>query len=589
MTDYNLNIGINSQAAVQGANQASQAADRVTNSFGKATNSVDRKQQSLDRLKSAYMAAGKAMALYFAGRGLVRMIQGLSTANDNLAKMSQRLGITTEDLSVLAYQAELSGANFESAARGIQLLSRNMVMATQGTNEQSRAFDALGISLLNTDGSLRSSQAVMADLADRFSRMEDGATKTAVAMQIFGRSGAELIPLLNQGKDGLQGMADEAEKLGIVVGGDLAKASEIFNDNLSRVATTGTAFRNMLATELLPTLNNIVEGFISSEDSLLRMESATKAAGVAVKGLTSAFDILKGGISNTLTVIETLSGALTLLAMREFKLAKEMIADGWNDIANSGEEMSSRVDEVWSNSLEKMVAKAQTTSKSIEKDFKPNLATAVDVVEVVKSFKQIEDASDDMNNKILEGIRGFDSQFADSLNNMVWEADFNFANILKSFSQMITKMIIQAQVAAPIMQALTGFAGGLFPENMAGQSSIAYGTTASGESVPIPSVKPTTSIRPRAIGGIISEPILGRGVRSGSPYVFGEKGAERITPLNQNGGGSGSVKVEIKNESGQKMQVTKSTAEMDAGEMVVSVWIDAFQRNRGGLRDMLGA
>ena len=73
------------------------------------------------------------------------------------------------------------------------------------------AFKALGIDVRDASGNIRDTNAVFLDIADRFGRMQDGATKSALAMQVFGKSGAELIPLLNSGRDGLKGMAAYAE------------------------------------------------------------------------------------------------------------------------------------------------------------------------------------------------------------------------------------------------------------------------------------------------------------------------------------------------------------------------------------------
>ncbi len=85
-----------------------------------------------------------------------------------------------------------------------------MLEAAKGDGP-AKVFNALGVSVTDANGRLREGNAVFADLADRFSRMEDGSTKTALAIQIFGESGADLIPLLNAGADGLARMADESD------------------------------------------------------------------------------------------------------------------------------------------------------------------------------------------------------------------------------------------------------------------------------------------------------------------------------------------------------------------------------------------
>ena len=73
-----------------------------------------------------------------------------------------------------------------------------MSSATDPADKNAKAFKALGISVKDNEGNLRSSEEVFLDVADKFSKMEDGAGKTTLAIKLFGKSGADLIPLLNQ-------------------------------------------------------------------------------------------------------------------------------------------------------------------------------------------------------------------------------------------------------------------------------------------------------------------------------------------------------------------------------------------------------
>ena len=82
--------------------------------------------------------------------------------------------------------------------------------------EQSAAFKALGISVQDANKNLKSSDQVLLEVANAFSKFEDGTTKTALAIAIFGRAGADLIPLLNQGADGIRKMQEQAQRLGLV-------------------------------------------------------------------------------------------------------------------------------------------------------------------------------------------------------------------------------------------------------------------------------------------------------------------------------------------------------------------------------------
>jgi lambda family phage tail tape measure protein len=179
---------------------------------------------------------------------------------DALAKQAQMAGITVESLSALAYAADLSGVSQEELTASMVKLTKGMSDAKQGTGEALKGFQALGIEV----SKLGSSDAVLEQLAEQFAGMEDGANKTALAVALFGRSGAQMIPFLNSGAEGLRQMNKEAAILGKVIGTDAAKGAEQFNDSLSRLSSIGTGLVNQFATGILPALNNMTQAFFNA-------------------------------------------------------------------------------------------------------------------------------------------------------------------------------------------------------------------------------------------------------------------------------------------------------------------------------------
>jgi hypothetical protein len=144
---------------------------------------------------------------------------------DELNKASQKAGTTVERLSAHCNTpARLADVSSESLTGALAKLSRQMDQAAQGVKGPAAAFDAIGVAVKNADGSLRDSTEVLTDVARVFATLPDGATKTALAIQLFGRAGAELIPLLNSGARRDQGPHGEAEKLGVVMSKELAQA-----------------------------------------------------------------------------------------------------------------------------------------------------------------------------------------------------------------------------------------------------------------------------------------------------------------------------------------------------------------------------
>lgn len=208
--------------------------------LGKATHMFD---QAAQKWSSALGTIGASISV----GAVSAAIKGVIDDADQLAKASQKYGIAVEELSALAYAGKLADVSFEALGTGIKKLSVNMADTAAGTGEAKDAFKALGISVKDADGNLKSSDQVMNELADRFSRIEDGAGKTALAVKIFGKAGADMIPLLNAGSRGIAEMKEEAERLGVIIGGDLAKKSEEFNDNLTRMGAALDAVKIALA------------------------------------------------------------------------------------------------------------------------------------------------------------------------------------------------------------------------------------------------------------------------------------------------------------------------------------------------------
>ena len=101
-------------------------------------------------------------------------------------------------------------------------------------------------------------------IRDSFQAMPDGAQKSALAVQLFGKSGAELIPFLNQGREGIAALTGEMEALGVQIGGDTAAQAEVFNDSLAKLRLAATSLANRVIEAFLPALNEMAGGMVES-------------------------------------------------------------------------------------------------------------------------------------------------------------------------------------------------------------------------------------------------------------------------------------------------------------------------------------
>lgn len=189
-------------------------------------------------------------------------MKGAIDAADNLDDLAEKTGIAVESLAALRYAGEVTGTPLEAIANGTRRLATTMADAADGNKEAVATFKALNIEVKNADGSLKGQDAMLLELADRFASYRDGAEKSALAQQVFGKSGADMIPLLNQGSAGIRALRAEAEALGAVYSGDLAKQAADFNDNLKKLELNAEAAKVQLVGGLLPALNSMVETYI---------------------------------------------------------------------------------------------------------------------------------------------------------------------------------------------------------------------------------------------------------------------------------------------------------------------------------------
>lgn len=213
--------------------------------------------KDLKNIGIAAAALGSTAAIAFAA-----IAKASINVADDLSKASQQVGVSVESLSALKFTAGLAGVESESLVTSLDKFNKNISEAAfSGTGAAAEAFATLNINLRDTDGQLKATEVLFSEVADRLSQMEDGARKTALAQELLGKSGAKLIPLLNAGAQGLREGADEALRLGQVIGTDAARAAEEFNDNISRLQSTVSGVATTVAMSITPALAALSDVF----------------------------------------------------------------------------------------------------------------------------------------------------------------------------------------------------------------------------------------------------------------------------------------------------------------------------------------
>jgi len=153
--------------------------------------------KTFDKMLGSAKTFAGGFAAYLSADALVSFTKAQIDAMDALDEMSQKIGISTDELSKLAYAAKFSGVDIDSLQTGLVKLSKATIDAASGTGSASDAFRDIGVSVKDASGNLKSTEALIYDIADAFAKYEDGAGKVNAADAIFGKGGSALIPVLN--------------------------------------------------------------------------------------------------------------------------------------------------------------------------------------------------------------------------------------------------------------------------------------------------------------------------------------------------------------------------------------------------------
>lgn len=241
--------------------------------MGKAAQIAERNSKRMEEAFAGVKASLAAIGSVLTVGAFTGMVRSVAEAGDQLQKLSTKTGATVEELSKLQYAASLSDLSTEDLGASLIKLNKVMGEAADGSETATAALARFGIA---PDSSMSSIDALR-QIADKVKATGDE-TKVASALNdVFGKSFATLIPLLKGGSDGIKEAGDELERMGGVMSGELAEASEKFNDNLTKIGTSLEALK-------IRSIGPVVEGL---ESLTTKFNEAAKAAGGFWAGLAT--------------------------------------------------------------------------------------------------------------------------------------------------------------------------------------------------------------------------------------------------------------------------------------------------------------
>ena len=306
---------------------------------GRAAKIAEKRAREIDKAFSTGMRnAGKSIAGFGIaliginsaaqiGMAGVQKFFGAINSADRLDELSNRLGISTESLSAYGYAAKLTGSNLDQFSTAIPKLSKQIAEAADETSGAGKLFAALGIDVKDASGNLRDVEDVLPEISDAFKTLKNDTIEQTLAMQLFGKSGAEMLEFLNLGSDGLAEMGDKASDLGIIIGGDTAAAAAEFNDRLDDLRFAGDGLATQLAAELLPAMTDLTKAateFVADGSNASLIADGISAAFTAMSNSATVAADGFGLISNAaLNAAGDLGSFLSTLVYTNAELAKQ--------------------------------------------------------------------------------------------------------------------------------------------------------------------------------------------------------------------------------------------------------------------------
>lgn len=311
-----------SQPASAGLKLLSSAANDAKFQLQAATDRLGMLGSVLGKLGPAGLIAGASIAAL--GVGMTALVMPVARVGDEFFKLSQKTGVSVEALTALDYAAKLSDVTTEGLTKALQKLSVAMFDTQVNGQEGSAALKALGVSATDAHGKIRPTEAVLLDLAEKFARMPDGADKAALAVKLFGKEGLAIILFLNQGREGITALMEEAQRLGLVMSEDVARSSEVFNDNLTRLSAIFEGVQRQIGAAVIPILADFTEQVILAQ-------TETGSFGNELQRITANREA-------TLTFLESVASGLAFVA-ESAVLLKRVIAQPFDSLSVVGKDI----------------------------------------------------------------------------------------------------------------------------------------------------------------------------------------------------------------------------------------------------------
>lgn len=303
-------------------------ADDITITIGASIADLN---EALDSAKEAIKSLGEALGVSLTVAGFLEFVNSMEEIGVQAMRASQMLGLTVEQVSALNAAARLSGGDSQQMTVALERLAFSMQQAAAGGQRQQEAFQRLGITYRDTNGQLLPLDTMLAKIANRFATMPDGPAKTALAIDLFSRAGANMIPMLNKGADGLAELEEKARAAGAVLDPQTTSAMLRADESSSQLRLSLTGLGEAIFAKLAPAITQTTNQMRSSIDAMTDWIKSSENLSRVINFLNGGWvDLAKNAIAFHAGVTIAQVGVNMLVdAMRNASNETMRLGDEW--------------------------------------------------------------------------------------------------------------------------------------------------------------------------------------------------------------------------------------------------------------------
>lgn len=279
--------------------------------------------------KGVMVGTAVAAGVATAAGALVGMVTKTSETADRIDKLSAKTGLSKQAFQEWDYVLGQNGIEIEKMQTGMKTLTANMDAAAAGNENMAGAFDSLGVSVTNADGSLRGQEETMNDVILKLADMPNGTEKARLATELFGKAGVELMPMLNNGAEGIEELKNRSHELGLVMSDEAVNAGVVFGDTLDDVKDSLGMVATKVGSEVMPIVQKMLDWVLANMPTIQSV--ASKVFEVIGQVVTGAADIFNNTLMPVFNLVFDWVQANMPMMQEVMKVVFENVKSIWEE------------------------------------------------------------------------------------------------------------------------------------------------------------------------------------------------------------------------------------------------------------------